>query len=115
MMFPRLVQHVAPDNYDLRKAQDAASRVVREFAQAIPMLDGVLLDKDGDPPADGYAFTAATARDIAHKLGRRPRGFMVVDDFGTNASAIVRDDANTDANTMRLTSSATCRVKLWVW
>lgn len=111
---PRLIQHVTGD-YDVRRAQEAVDRAFRQLATMVPFLDGTLLDAEGDPPVEGVAFTGGTPRDIAHKLGRRARGFIVVGDFGANGSVILHDDTNSNELTIRLTSSSTCRVKIWVW
>ncbi len=42
-----------------------------------PFINGRLItEEDGARAGSGLAFTAATARSIPHKLGRRARGFL---------------------------------------
>lgn len=66
------------------------------------ILDGVQLD--------GVSVgTSATA--IAHKLGRQPRGWWVVDQ---DTAATVRRSA-WDATTLTLIASSACTVSLWVY
>jgi hypothetical protein len=116
-MLPTPATHQTND-FDLRKIQENVGAAFRQLAKSVPWLDGALVDSEVDSTGhtvDGVAFTAATAKDVAHRLGRKPRGFIVVDNFGTNASNLLRTDGSTDAKTLRLTSTVTCRVKLWVW
>ncbi len=57
-----------------RSAQESARRL-----NAQPLMGGVLLHAEpGQPAYSGISFTAATARSIAHGLGRKALGWYEV-------------------------------------
>lgn len=90
---------------------------VAAFLSAMPWLQGRMLTGD-DVTVDAYdlAFTSGTARELAHGLGRACRGFMVVD-AKTASPTLVRGTVTTglEDTHIKLTSGATCTVKVWVW
>src|SRR5262245_16918584 len=99
---------------DLQRAQDFANDAQRQ-AIAAQILHGNLLTFETDSAGkrtDGISFTAATPKKVPHRLGRKPNGWFVVRDFGTNAHALLETTTNTDATYLYLTSSATCKVYL---
>lgn len=114
MNLPALVIQETGD-VDARRAQEAVQLVFRQLSTAVPMLDGGLLASEGLPVAEGLAFAAGVTRDIAHKLGRKARGVIVVDTLAGTPSLPLRDPAASTALFIRLTFATACRVKLWVW
>lgn len=114
MGLPRPVQEYT-DRTDVRRVQEAVARAMRELSTAVPFLDGALLDSDGSPASEGIAFQAGLARDIAHKLGRKPRGFVLVGNFGPDPGMLTMDQSATNTKTIRLTALLGCTVKVWVW
>lgn len=69
---------VVTGNRLLDAIQDAPAKMGRFFARA-PWIEGVLLDggdNDGSGPGLSIGVTPTT---IAHGLGRRPRGFAIID------------------------------------
>jgi hypothetical protein len=77
--------------------------IKRYLAQldSIPFLDGVMME----------AEVTTTATNFAHKLGRQPVGWLVVD--RTEGPTIWRTDWSADF--IKLQSSAEVSVKLWVF
>jgi hypothetical protein len=73
MTVARLAEHHTGD-YDLRKVQEAVQRALRDLTIAVPWLNGLLLEEEGLPVTEGIAFTAATAKDVPHGLGRSRAG-----------------------------------------
>jgi len=115
---PKLLRHVVsdtptPDDVSIlwRNVQDAFDRL---FAR-VPILNGQLLASEVSTTGevtDGVALSA-TAKLVAHGLGRPPRGWLIVRSFGANA-ADVRETAR-DARTITLVAASACTVYLWVW
>jgi hypothetical protein len=117
-MSPRPPTTHPTGNFDLQRIQEYVQTAFRGLVLACKFLDGQLLDTDTATTSvkgEGLSFVAATPRDVGHKLGRKPVGFFVVDSSGANPAGMTRDDANSDTRTTRLTSTTTCKVKLWVF
>lgn len=61
---------------------DAVWSAIRELAKVVndsPFAGGRLItEEDGAVRGSGLVFTSGTARSIAHRLGRRARGFIEV-------------------------------------
>lgn len=68
-----------------------------------PWRDGVRLEVD---------FGGGATANVQHKLGRTPRGFIVINATGSQG-AIVKTDA--DEKTITLTGAAGLVVELWVF
>ncbi len=102
MIFTR----VKTEDPELFKVQD---QLIRAFDQVYecPILNGVLVDS---------TVLTTSFQNVNHKLGRAPRGWFVV---SPNASATVWQDTaanNPDASKyLRVKSSATVTVKIWVF
>jgi len=82
-------------------------RNTAEFTQQLtnnPLLDGVLLE--------GLSVSTS-ATDFAHGLGRAPRGYFVVK--ASAAAAVFDTTSVTPTTTLKLTSSATATISLWVF
>lgn len=78
-------------------ARDSQAKMV-----AGGIMDGRLLE--------GVSLST-TASAVAHGLGRRPRGWLVVD----NDSGVTVYRTEWDSRTMTLTASATCTASIWVF
>jgi hypothetical protein len=88
---------------ELKQLQDSVIKALNPIA-ATALIDGLLITAD---------LTTSFAP-VAHKLGRKYQGWIVV---GINASATVWEDVNAlnqDAF-ISLRASAACTVKLWVF
>lgn len=68
-----------------------------------PWRDGVAVTVD---------FAGSATATVQHKLGRTPRGFVVINASG-NQAAVVKTDA--DARTITLAGTAGLEVELWVF
>ena len=68
---------------------DAVWGALRDLAKAVndgPFAGARLItEEDGAVRGSGLAFTSGTARSIAHRLGRRARGFVEV--YGADAAS----------------------------
>ena len=82
----------------LQKSAQEQSRRLKD----VPLLDGLELD----------AEVTTTAAAFPHKLGRKPRGWIVTD---KDADARIWRTEAFDAKTLTLRSSATVNVKVWVF
>lgn len=81
-----------------RGAQDLTRR-----ANASPLFDSVLLHAEpGQPDRTGLAFTAATARSIAHGLGRKAVGWFEV--YGADLASAGHVGLRTTAHPAGVTS-----------
>jgi hypothetical protein len=83
----------------LQSAIEAAFRSL----DRVPLLDGRLIEN---------IELTTTERKIPHNLGRKPKGYLIVD---TNAAATVHRSSESDDRYLPLTSSATVTVKIWVF
>ena len=88
---------------------DATDRSLRRVADELnhvlenPLLDGRQID--------GIDLTTSTTK-VSHKLGRVPRGWIVV---RTNANAVVYEAADPDQRFLPLTASAAVTVSILVY
>lgn len=100
-MIPGLeTQHTG--NQDVELLQQNVKKFVKVLEDN-PLLDGTFLE--------GIALNAAANTVINHKLGRRPRGWILTDQ---SAAATVYRVAWTD-KTLTLLASAASTVDLWVF
>jgi hypothetical protein len=95
---------------------------IAQFLRNIPFLDGRLLDglfstgtQRGDGTGPGVAV-GVTDTTIAHGLGRKIRGFIVLD-TAVNGVTPVRSTTQPadEARHFSLIASSAVTVKLWVW
>lgn len=100
------IKRIALDAVDV-VIQQALSRVWEWSDQfrRIPWLDGVVCQVQS---------IAAGFVDIEHKLGRKPRGFIVIGYEGSTADAYP-SMVSADAKTMRLDFGGAALATLWVW
>lgn len=96
------VQRVFGLPREIRQAIDFCANVVDQVTTC-PLLDGVLL------PSQELA-TSATNH-VTHKLGRTPRGYLVIDQ---DANARIWR-VSWDTMFLDLQTSATVSVRLWVF
>ena len=71
-----------------------------------PLLDGILIKN--------VFFSGAVTVNIAHKLGRKPRGWFTTDITG-NLANIARNVGDCNDKFLSLAASATCTISLWVF
>lgn len=97
-------RRVRTEDGDIKQLQDAVANTLQTITQR-EILDGVLL-------TDIYVATGA-ARDIEHKLGRKPRGYVVVK---RDAESEIWDSESDLPNSfLSLNSSANVTISLWVF
>lgn len=63
-------------------------------------------------------FTAGVDKTISHGLERRPRGVLVLRDYGANVCTGVGESTtqpNDTTKQINLRSPVTCTVDLWIW
>lgn len=96
---------------------------IAQFLRGIPWLDGRLIDglfstgtQRGDGRGPGVVVGTSTTT-IVHGLGRPPRGFLVVDAFGSVGATVVRSVTQPadPSNAFNLNASSSITLKLWVW
>lgn len=94
------------------RASDEAQRLAQQAAQSLnacPFARGRLVS---------VTFAAGVDQLVAHGLGRRPRGVLVLRDYGANVCTGVGESTTqpTDlAKHINLRSPVTCTVDLWVF
>ena len=94
------------DNQDVELLQQN----VKKFAKVLegnPLLDGVFLED-----IDLLAGPAITT--INHKLGRKPRGWILTDVTSAVAAPLIYR-ISWDDKTIELMASLVCNVSLWVF
>jgi hypothetical protein len=117
MSGPSKLTHQRGVSPELERAQSFVRRSVDPVIDS-EILGGKLLNFDTDSTGrrtDGVAFAAGVPRKVPHKLSRKPRGWMVVRDFGANPHELLETAANTDASFLYLESTVACTVYLWVF
>ena len=80
---------------------------IKDFVKVLednPLLDGTLIED--------VEFGGAVTVNIAHKLGRKPRGWILTD-LTVGARIVIRDDW--DDKFLTLTSNGACTISLWVF
>jgi hypothetical protein len=100
------VQKIEGVPYSLGKVQDALTTALGPVLGSA-IVDGRLIE--------GVALASGSANTITHGLGRPPKGWLVV---RSDADARYWDDQannSTPGRTLRLNSSATATVSLWVF
>ena len=93
-----------------RKLTDLARNAVRvaRLVFASPLLRANTIR--------GISFTAATAKDVEHRLGRKWEGAMLLTPIGGALGyQVARVDDATDAGTIRITTTATIVADAMVW
>lgn len=99
-----------PGEPTLSRAQDAISEALRAGAP-VP----------GSSPEAGRLLTglalSTTPLDVAHALGRAPRGWRTEEMTSPSAALTVyREASPNEAQFLRLrTTNGTCTVNVWVW
>lgn len=101
MILPFEYQHTG--NQDVELLQQNMKKFVKPLEDC-PLLDGILLEN--------VDLANAVNTVINHKLGRQPRGWIVVDHAGTG-TLIYRIAWN--SSTLTLLAAAACTVSLWVF
>lgn len=92
---------------------DEAQRLAQQAVQrlnACPFIVGRRLD--------GITFAAGVDQLVAHGLGRRPRGFLVLRDYGANVCTGVGESTTQPENIdqqIKLRSPVACTVDLWAF
>ena len=82
---------------------------VKNFVKRLednPLLDGVLIE--------GVEFTGAVTVNIPHRLGRKPRGWIITDLTGGLVD-VARNVGDFDDKFLSLAASAACVVSVWVF
>ena len=81
----------------------------KDFARQLennPLLDGILIE--------GIEFSGAVTVLVPHKLGRKPRGYILTDVTG-GLVGIARNAGAWDAQFLSLASSGLCTIAIWVF
>jgi hypothetical protein len=86
---------------EVRKVQDSIEPTIRDIVGK-SILDGLLLED---------ISLSSGSNIISHRLGRVPRGWIVV----RKSSTATIYDNSIDEYYLNLTASAVCRVSLWVF
>lgn len=89
----------------LTKLQDSIDAAFKRLLKLVPIADGVLLES---------VTVSATATEVAHGLGRVPRGFLLIKSTVPLTVYQASPSAFPDSN-LRLTASGTDVVSLWVF
>ena len=89
---------------ELQQLQDNVYEVVRTW-EVVPLLQGLLIED---------VILGATATDVAHGLGRRPRGWIVTRRNGT-ATIYEPSAAALPDRFLKLQATATIVCSLWVF
>lgn len=113
---PSIAQHRGA-GADFQRSQDFAGNAVRPLL-GVDILHGNMLSYDTDASGrrtDGVAFTAGTPKKVPHRLGRKPNGWFVVRDFGTNRNQLLESATNTDDAFLYLSSAVDCTVYIWAF
>ncbi len=82
---------------------------VKNFVKRLednPLLDGVLIEN--------IVFSGAVTVNQAHKLGRKPRGWIITDLTGGLVD-VARNVGDFDDKFLSLAASAACVVSVWVF
>ena len=82
---------------------------VKKFVKPIednPLLDGVLIED--------IIFSGAVTVNVTHKLGRKPRGWILTDLTGGLVD-VARNTGAFDDKFLSLASSAACTISIWVF
>ena len=102
-----------PDMDSVWRQLDALARIVANS----PFLSGRLItEEDGAVRGSGLAFTAATPRSIAHRLGRPASGFIEV--YGAaiaSAGHVGLRSTSSTASHLTVTPAATGTCWMWVF
>lgn len=87
----------------LNRIQDRLKSVINAIVGK-PLIDGLLLED--------VALAAIATNQVPHKLGRLPRGWIVVK---RSSGAVIYDNVAADDKFLTLNSSAAATVTLWVF
>lgn len=104
-LLPKAVHEISTGDAGVDRVQEELARKTRDIEGACPLLRGVHSDA---------TLASGVPSVVSHKLGRQPKGWIVVD-----ASGDVQDVQRTawDAKTLTLlhAGAASLRVKVWVY
>ena len=82
---------------------------IKDFARQLednPILDGILIED--------IVFSGAVTVIVPHKLGRKPRGYILTDVTG-GLAIIARNAGAWDDKFLSLASSRACIIAIWVF
>ena len=96
-------QRVRSSDLNVSRLSDSASEAVRLLGSK-EILNGILI-KD-------IVMGNGETRDIAHKLGRKPRGWIVVD---TDSVGTIRRTGEYTSTYITITTTGTPTFSLWVF
>lgn len=89
--------------FDNARIQDFTAKAIRDLQASLPFFGGRLLE--------GLAITTSSQA-FEHKLGRVPKGFMVV---RQDSAASIFQPTSADANNINLQGSGAVTVTVWVF
>lgn len=102
---PRAVREVSTGDVGTDRVQEELARKTRDM-ESCPILQGVSVSA---------SLPNGVATRIAHKLGRKPQGFIVTDLSGDYGPAIQRNAWDDRSLTITHSGAATLAVQLWVY
>lgn len=106
MAGPKALRKLDSASPELNKVQEYVQRSVDPISKS-PIVDGTLLRS--------VSLKTGSKNDIDHKLGRPPRGWIVVRQRADSRIWDQQDKNTLSRNTLRLFCSADVTVDLWVF